>query len=81
MRRIVMKEEININEAYLAMYAFLEELYVKYGFDQFGGLLGSMSLLSDGSTADPAIWEDWIQCVQRVKGGDVDASLRFKEKD
>lgn len=40
-----MEDEVSVKQAYLAMYSFLEELYLQYGFDQMGGLLGSMSLL------------------------------------
>ena len=62
-----MEDKIDVKQAYLAMYSFLEELYVKYEFDQLGGLLGSMSLLPDGSPADHAIWGDWLRAVEKMK--------------
>jgi hypothetical protein len=62
-----MEEMISSQQAYLAMYSFLEELYSKYDFDQLGGLLGSMSLLPDGSPADQAMWSDWLRCVEKSK--------------
>jgi hypothetical protein len=52
-------------EAYYAMYSFLNELHEKYEFDQLGGLLGGMSVLEDGSTADPALWNDWLRIVEK----------------
>ncbi len=70
-----MEDEINVKQAYRAMYSFLEELYSKYEFDQLGGLLGGMSLLQDGSPADQAMWSDWLRAVEKSKAGQADASL------
>lgn len=59
--------------AYFAMYEFLSELYQRTKSDDLGGLLGSMSYLADGQTADPAIWNDWTRCVDKIltKGGEA----------
>lgn len=73
-----MGEQISVRQAYLAMYSFLDELYTKYEFDQLGGLLGSLSLLSDGSPADQAAWSDWLRAVERAKGDQVHAALRIR---
>lgn len=75
-----MNDTISTRQAYLAMYSFLNELYAEYGFDHLGGLLGSMSLLPDGSTADPAIWSDWLQHVENARSGQVDAELRIRSQ-
>lgn len=75
-----MNDTISVRQAYLAMYSFLDELYAKYGFDQIGGLLGSMSLLPDGSTADQAIWSDWLQHVEKARNGQADAGLRVRSQ-
>jgi hypothetical protein len=72
-----MEDMISAKQAYLAMYSFLEELYSKYEFDQLGGLLGSMSLLPDGSPADQAMWGDWLRSIEKTKTEQVDAGLRF----
>jgi len=72
-----MEDKIGVKQAYLAMYSFLDELYSKYEFDQLGGLLGGMSLLPDGSPADPAVWGDWLRAVERMKAEQVDAGLRI----
>ena len=41
-------------QAYLAMFRFLENLYSTTQSNDIGGLLGSMSLLADGVPADSA---------------------------
>ena len=65
-------------EAYLAMFSFLEQRYDMTKSDELGALLGSMSLLRDGGTADPAIWEDWCQAVLQAQTDDVKADLDLK---
>jgi hypothetical protein len=72
------EESLTLNQAYDAMYAFLVELYQEFGFDQLGGILGGMSLLENGTTADPAIWGDWLRAVEKAKQGQVDSKLRLK---
>jgi len=62
-----MEPQLTTKEAYAAMYLFLNELYEKYGFDQLGGILGGMSLLEDGSTADPGCWHDWLRMVEKSR--------------
>jgi len=66
-------------EAFLAMVAFLQDYYKRTGSDDVGGLLGGLSLLPDGSTADPAAWQDWLRAVQKSKAGTVDAQMRLKK--
>lgn len=57
-------------QAYSAMFFFLEQLYKRAPSDELGSLLGAMTLLGDGSTADPAIREDWGKAVEyAMKGG------------
>ena len=57
-------------QAYAAMFQFLEQLYLRTKSDALGNLLGDMSLLEDGSPADPAIVNDWRQAVEyALKGG------------
>lgn len=59
------------------MYSFLEAEYELTKSDDLGGLLGSLSFLADGSTADPAMWSAWENACERVSRGDVDANLHL----
>jgi hypothetical protein len=53
-------------QAYAAMFYFLEDYYSRGRSDEIGGMLGGMSLLGDGSTADPVVKSDWHRAVQRA---------------
>ena len=70
---------LNLTEqqAYLAMFAFLEAEYRLTSSDEIGALLGSMSLLPDGSPADPAVKEQWTEALATALGDRVDATLTF----
>jgi hypothetical protein len=64
-----MSDILNEKQAYKAMFYFLEELFEKQGFDELGGLLGSMNILPDGKPADPAMWNDWKNAIHKVNKG------------
>jgi hypothetical protein len=66
-------------QAFLAMVAFLQDHYERTGSDDVGGLLGGLSMLPDGSTADPAAWQDWLKALHKCKAGKVNAQLRLKK--
>ena len=66
-------------EAFLAMYSFLDKYYQLTQDDEIGGLLGSMSLLPDGETADPAIQSEWKEAVNKVLEGKVNANLNLQK--
>jgi hypothetical protein len=68
-------DRLTTQEAYFAMFEFIVELYRRTNSDDLGSLLGDLSLLSDGTTADPAAWGDWLKCVEKARRGGVDASL------
>ena len=67
--------KLTTHEAYAAMFTYLLDLYERTQMDDLGGLLGSMSLLPDGTPADPAIWSDWLKAVQAVKEKKTDINL------
>lgn len=69
-----MKTKLDELTAYQAMLAFLEKYYDMTHADEVGGLLGSMQLIEDGKPADPAIWDDWIEAVDLVRGQERMAS-------
>jgi hypothetical protein len=53
-------------QAYAAMYLYLEAVYDRTSSDGIGAMLGGMSLLADGGTADPAVWPDWEEAVRKA---------------
>jgi hypothetical protein len=56
------------NQAYAAMYHFLDQYYQGTQSDDVGALLGAMSLL-DGEPADSAIASDWEDAVEFALSG------------
>jgi hypothetical protein len=71
-------EKLTPELAYFAMYEFLVDLYQRTQSDDLGSLLGSMSYLADGETADSAIWKDWMRCVTKVLLGQGDIQLKLE---
>ncbi len=61
-----MKENLTYLEAFKAMRCFLENYYDQTNSDDVGSLLGEMQILEDGETADPASWDDWMDCVKNI---------------
>jgi hypothetical protein len=61
-------KHLSTNEAYQAMILFLDHYWRLGGknSDELAGLLGSLAILPDGSSADPALMEDWEKCVNEV---------------
>lgn len=54
-------------QAFAAMVAFLRRYYEELQHpEEIGILLGELKILSDGSTADPAAWSDWLNCVNGI---------------
>ena len=74
---MTMTNTLTRKQAYLAMYAFLENYYDLSKADDVGALLGGLSLTADGSPLDSAFWVDWEEAVQRVMDGDVDAEIEL----
>ena len=64
-------------QAYLAMFAFLEAQYQLSSSGEIGALLGSLSLLPDGSPADPAVENQWKTALVAARGGQVNATLNI----
>lgn len=57
---------ISQEQAYRAMFVFLERYYELTQTDDVGALLGSMRLLEDGRPVDAAMWEEWQACIRDV---------------
>lgn len=62
----MMEDKITKMEAFLAMKEFLNSYYKMTKSDDVGALLGAMEILEDGETADPAIWEDWEDSLNKI---------------
>ena len=71
-------EQITTKQAYLAMFEFLERYYEITKSNTLGSMLGSMSLLKDGKTADPGVWEEWMEAIEKAKSNDIDAQLTLQ---
>ncbi len=62
------------------MYNFLEEYYLRTKSDDIGSLLGDISLLNNGSSADPAMQKDWNKAYEKaLNNSDDDYLLKFIE--
>jgi hypothetical protein len=60
------EKEISIEDAYKAMFYYIENLYELTKSSDLGGFLGAMVLL-DGKPMDSAVWEDWIDAIKKVE--------------
>ena len=54
-------------ESFKVMCCFLEKYYEQTRSDDVGSLLGELQILEDHTTADPAAWYDWLDCVKTIK--------------
>jgi len=72
-------DSLTQDEAYLAMFAFIEKRYRLTSSDDLAAFLGDMSLMFSGGTADPALQDDWKESVQLALDGEVDAMQRLRK--
>lgn len=63
-----LRKELTDRQAFLAMSEFLWQ-YARRAGDDLITLLGDIELEPDGRPTDPAAWDDWLECVRRVKAG------------
>lgn len=65
-------EKITIEQAYRAMFYFLENEYELTHSEEIGGLLGSLSWeIFSGGPIDASVWNDWLTAVSKAKKQDV----------
>ena len=62
-------------QAYAAMFRFLECYYDRTNSDEIGGLLGTMSMLDDGFPADIAVRTEWQEAIKYSRRGGKPAPL------
>lgn len=60
-------DKVSIRDAYLAMFEYLRRYYERGRSDEIGGMLGSLSLLRDGMSADPAAMSDFLVSMDTVR--------------
>lgn len=76
-----MNEQLDQQTAYLVMFEFLRQYYERAGKpDEIGSLLGGLSVLQDGKSADPAAMQDWNNAVQAVLNAQSSAE-GYREAD
>ncbi|MEC5211366.1 hypothetical protein RCH20_002450 [Psychrobacter sp. PL15] len=75
-----MKEYLTHQEAYEAMFAFLEDYYNRSKSNEIGGLLGSMSLI-EGRPVDSALWDDWCDAIEKSFEDPNGAQLNLSNRE
>jgi hypothetical protein len=65
---ILKMETLTIRQAFDAMFLFLEDYYERGHSDDIAVLLSGLNvhLWTDDSTADPAMWGDWMKSIQKI---------------
>lgn len=71
---------MNEKQAYLAMFSFLEDYYMRTKSDEIGAMLGAMSLASDGKPMDMAYWLEWERAIEKTISNSVDAEMHLTKK-
>ena len=61
-----MEQKLTKREALNAMRKFLDGYYERTFPDDIASLLGDITFLADGSTADPAVWKDWEDSINII---------------
>lgn len=57
---------LTVEEAFAVMSAFVWDFAQRAG-DDLLTLIGDTEIMTDGRSTDPAAWDDWLACVQRVR--------------
>ena len=60
-------QTLTVEQAYRAMLAFLEREVELTECSDLADLLAGYRLDEDGRTSDPALWEEWLEAVGRVR--------------
>jgi hypothetical protein len=62
-----MDKQLTLLEAYKAMIQFIKDYYYRKGKpDELGILLSDISLLNDNTPMDPAMWQDWLDAIDKT---------------
>jgi hypothetical protein len=60
-------DTLTVEQAYRAMLAFLEREVELTECSDLADLLAGYKLDGDGRTSDPALWDEWMEAVGRVR--------------
>lgn len=60
-------DKVSIREAYLGMFEYLRRRYERGSSAEIGSMLGSLSLLQDGESVDPAAMSDFLASMDAVR--------------
>jgi hypothetical protein len=60
-------QTLTIEQAYQVMLAFLEREVDLTESSDLADLLAGYKLDADGRASDPALWEEWLEAVGRVR--------------
>lgn len=59
-------ERLSVEQAFEAMFLFLKDYFERTRSDDIGSLLGDLQIMEDGEPMDPAVWNEWLDCVQKA---------------
>ncbi|MDP9315270.1 MAG: hypothetical protein M3R24_31150 [Chloroflexota bacterium] len=71
-------EQLSTEQAYKAMFLFLDKYYQETSSNDVGSLLSGMALLADGMPVDSAYAHEWQECVAQVLRGDAEDIVTLK---
>ncbi len=71
-------QQLSAEQAYKAMFLFLDKYYQDTKSDDVGSLLSGMTLVADGMPADPAYALEWQECIAHVLHGEADDVVKLK---
>ncbi|MDX1920967.1 MAG: hypothetical protein SFU25_09575 [Candidatus Caenarcaniphilales bacterium] len=74
------EKQITLVDSYKACYEFIKnyKYLLECSPDGVITLLSDMQLLEDTlKSADPAAWETWLECVEKVKNNEIDIEFRL----
>ncbi len=74
--------KVTVRQAYLAMFEYLRRHYERGPSGEIGSILGSLSLVGDQGSADPAALDEFLAAVDAVmkkedEGGYDDADFKL----
>jgi len=63
-----MMKPLEPEQAYLAMFAFIEEYWLRVNRPaELGDLLSLMRYTPGAGTADPSMWDTWLAAIEKVQ--------------